>query len=320
MACSDGGVQEPTIRPPEATQNTQQFVSLGAFDASNRFPYVVSFNYTKGSSINACSGILVTPTTILTARHCFVPQGCTALLCTDDDEGNPSASLVQNINVGITNSIASNNCGTTSTPSATCLPHTPGISGSISLMANDIYCGCSLKDRADDLAVFHLWVYSIYNRTWLRLPLQGPAPQRVLASTYWSRERSLFVLDEVPSSPKKWVRLLQIDLSSNTVKVVGQWPRLNQMDKFFLSNTLDGRLLLTASSSKSKHYRAFVFEPKNHENVVCSFHGSVELAMEPVVTNRGYSIFVTKNGETSVDLIPPESRECRGNLGWKQCL
>lgn len=95
------------VPPQEQLATKEEKISGGTFDTNNRFPYTVNFTVPIGNgTAKRCSGVLVTPTTILTASHCFVESNCD-WLC----DANPVSGInLSNQNVAITFSNQLGNC------------------------------------------------------------------------------------------------------------------------------------------------------------------------------------------------------------------
>lgn len=103
-----------------------------------------------------------------------------------------------------------------------------------------------------------LWQYNPANGLWIRLPVLGPKPQTVLASTYRPSDRSLFVVDEVKTRFTRAARILQIDLTTHQSRVLGAWPRHAFIDAVFVSVGPDGEIVLAGSSSSMNRYLGIV--------------------------------------------------------------
>jgi hypothetical protein len=71
----------------------------------------------------------------------------------------------------------------------------------------------------------------------------------VYASVVRGADQSLYLVDgNAPESPHR-VRLLRISLVTGESVVLGTWPAVKAIDRYFLASTLDDEVTLLASSS-----------------------------------------------------------------------
>ena len=95
-----------------------------------------------------------------------------------------------------------------------------------------------------------LWRYDVGLDEWSEQLIVGPKPRRVLAATYLTEQRALYLVDTRKIGPFHQARLLRYDIASDSMSVLGTWLRTGWIDRVELSAGPDGRLVLAGSSSK----------------------------------------------------------------------
>jgi hypothetical protein len=99
--------------------------------------------------------------------------------------------------------------------------------------------------------------------------LSGEELGVVLAATWSSAERALYVLDEVPGAwlrphavrgPSR-ARLVRLDPQRDTIEVVSSWVRTGWSRHFAMAAAADGSLWLAASADAGMHVVAWLDPP-----------------------------------------------------------
>jgi len=143
-----------------------------------------------------------------------------------------------------------------------------------------------------------LWAFDIDRDLWRTLALDGPKPERVLATTLRPEDHRLYVIDEREVNHHQVARLLAIDLRTHRSEIVGEWPRTGFVGSVFMSVSDRGELVVVGSWANGKHYAGLVLKqlgpvwvPAQH------FSGKGAVALTPTLNRRGLTIPV-KRGES----------------------
>lgn len=154
-----------------------------------------------------------------------------------------------------------------------------------------------------------LWRYDFSWKAWQPLPLQGPAPQDVLAATLLPDARSLYFIDERKVGIHQ-ARLVRYDLTAQKTSVLGAWPRTPQIDKVFLTGTDDGTLVLAGSSSTLRYVAGVVLRPSAQSvTIEAGFFRQGVLAFAPVLTEDGLTVPLASPFPPGVENIFVPARE-----------
>lgn len=93
MGCRPSGAND-AAPPIERTGQVAEPVSFGTIDVNGQFPFVVAIKL-AGAESSFCSGTLITPYFVLTARHCFTGSN------NSPPAGSPSLSSDLDISLGV---------------------------------------------------------------------------------------------------------------------------------------------------------------------------------------------------------------------------
>jgi hypothetical protein len=129
--------------------------------------------------------------------------------------------------------------------------------------------------------------------------LSGEELGVVLAATWSSAERVLYVLDEVPGAwlrPRR-ARLVRLDPQRDTIEVVGSWVRTGWSRRFVMATAADGSLWLAASADAGMHVVAWL-DPQGARLLRGAKLGLGALASEMGRASRfGFSFAVQSPGD-----------------------
>ena len=152
------------------------------------------------------------------------------------------------------------------------------------------------------------------------IPLKGPRPGLVLASTFRGEDRSIYVVDEVALGPLKVARLLRIELATGQSHLIGAWPRLRKFDRTFLSVSDRGDLLIAASSAKKNvtlraHVRSNgTLAPK------WMFAAPGALAYPPKLTQAGLTLPLQDASGAHNRFVHHGDLPAGGKAEWAECF
>ena len=154
------------------------------------------------------------------------------------------------------------------------------------------------RDATSNALLSDIW-FLPYGGHWKRVLFDGSAyvPGTVVAATYAFADRRLWVLDYfVNAANVQTARIARIDPVSGVVDVFSTWPRLNLLDRWFMSLDRDGSVLVSGSSGAYYVVVRLEITPTvphvPYAAAILVQPGA--LAMAPIVDENNYA-FVTWN-------------------------
>jgi len=157
-------------------------------------------------------------------------------------------------------------------------------------------------DSATNQLAGDIWWSDVAGNDWLRIPLNGYAPEQVLAAAYSYRDKRLWVLDQSGSGADLTARLVSVEPTTGAHAVLGTWKRTtignNKLvfDHHWLALDRDGSVLLAASSAKlNKHVIVRIDNGTASAQIDGLRVAPFNLVAPPAVDTAGYSLVFDSN-------------------------
>lgn len=157
-------------------------------------------------------------------------------------------------------------------------------------------------DAASSATSGDIWWRRATGSDWYRVPLDGYAPEDVIAATYSYRDHNLWVLDQHRHGGLLLARLVSIDPSTGHHTLVGAWPRVRLLgdwvyDRRWLVVDRDGSLLVVASSSRLRNHAIVRIDLADTPTVDGVRLAPGLLGAAPAVDAGGYSLVIERRNK-----------------------
>jgi hypothetical protein len=174
---------------------------------------------------------------------------------------------------------------------------------------------------ANDTPAREIWQYLPIENRWVKIPVQGTVPGRVLATAYSRSDRVVFVLDELQFGPVKWARLIKVELGAGHASMIGLWPRRKLIDRVFMTVGPNGELVILGSStSKKRYYGVLLNASFQGLNPAGGVIGKGAVSLRPTLTVRGLTVPIEGPDRVVNDFVPSKQLHLHPHPGPGDCL